>query len=222
ADALSFTLSLGGLPFLIDPGTYRYHGGGRWREYFRGTSAHNTVRVDGVDQSEQGGDFLWLRKALAGCTTADFSDALETLAGWHEGYLRLADPVLHRRRLTLEKRTRSLAIEDRLEMSGEHEVEIFFHCAAECAVEPAESGFAIRRGPWTLLVRLPPRRDATVRLYRGSTQPLSGWVSRHYDQCEPAPTIVWRARLTGPTRLCTRLMCRSDYPPRFVGQPVGW
>jgi hypothetical protein len=61
-----------------------------------------------------------------------------------------------------------------------------------------------------------------VRLYRGSTQPLCGWVSRHYDQCEPAPTIVWRARLTGPARLCTRLMCRSDYPPRFVGQSVGW
>ena len=212
ADALSFTLSIGGLPFLIDPGTYRYHGGGRWRTYFRGTSAHNTVAVDGVDQSEQGGDFLWLRKARAACTGAEFSDAVETLCGSHEGYLRLADPVLHRRRLILEKGTRSLTIEDELEMSGEHHAEIFLHCAPECAVEAAACGFAIRRGPWTLLVQLPAHPAGAAELYRGSMQPLCGWVSRHYGQREPAPTIVWRARLAGRSRLCTRLMCQSDYP----------
>jgi hypothetical protein len=210
ADALAFTLSIGGLPFLIDPGTYRYHGGGRWRAYFRGTSAHNTVAVDGRDQSEQGGDFLWLRKARAGCSAAGISDAIETLEGWHDGYLRLADPVLHRRRLTLEKRARSLTIEDRLEMSGEHDVELSFHCAAECAVEPAASGFAIRRGPWTLTVHLPSQPQGTARLYRGSLHPLCGWISRHYDQCEPAPTIVWRARLAGASLLRTMFMCHSD------------
>lgn len=213
ADALSFTLSIGGLPFLIDPGTYRYHGGGRWRAYFRGTSAHNTVVVDGADQSEQGGDFLWLRKARAGCDAAKISDGTETLAGWHEGYLRLPDPVLHRRRLTMDKRARLLAIEDRLEMAGEHDVAIFFHCAPECSVTPAGSGFAVRRGPWTLLVRLPPHPRAAAQVYRGSTQPLCGWVSRRYDQREPAPTIVWRARIAGAAHVCSELICRSDYPP---------
>ena len=34
--------------FLIDPGTYAYHTQERWRNYFRGTSAHNTVRIDGA------------------------------------------------------------------------------------------------------------------------------------------------------------------------------
>jgi hypothetical protein len=210
ADALSFTLSLGGLPFLIDPGTYLYHGGGRWRAYFRGTAAHNTVRVDRLDQSEQGGDFLWLRKARAGCTAVELSDAEESLSAWHEGYLRLADPVLHRRRLTLDKHARSLTIEDELEMSGEHDVELFLHCAPECTVEPTAAGFAIRRAPWTLRVELPSQPLGAAQVYRGSTQPLSGWVSRHYDEREPAPTIVWRALLRGPCRLRTRLMCHSD------------
>jgi hypothetical protein len=213
ADALSFTLSIGGLPFLIDPGTYLYHGGGVWRAYFRSTSAHNTVVVDGLDQSEQGGDFLWLRKARAGCSGAEISDTVETLEGWHEGYLRLADPVLHRRRYTLEKRSRLLRIEDRLEMQGEHDVELFFHCAAECAVLPVASGFAISRGPVTLLARLPSHPQASLQVYRGSTHPPRGWISRRYDQREPAPTIVWRARLARPAVLRTELICRSDYPP---------
>lgn len=210
ADALSFTLSIGGLEFLIDPGTYRYHGGGPWRAYFRGTSAHNTVVVDGLDQSESGGDFMWLRKARAGGAAARISDAVEILEGWHEGYLRLADPVLHRRRLILEKSERRLVIEDRLQMAGEHEVELFLHCAAECGVEPVTGGFALRRGPSTLVVRLPGLPQGSARLYRGSSQPLCGWVSRHYDQCEPAPTIVWRAHLQGTALLRTELMCRTD------------
>ena len=211
ADALAFTLSIGGLPFLIDPGTYLYHGGGRWRAHFRGTSAHNTLVIDELDQSEQGGDFLWLRKARAGCTAFEISDSVETLEGWHDGYQRLADPVLHRRRLRLGKRARTLTIEDRLEMSRAHDVEIFFHCAAECVVQAEASGFSIRRGRWTLQLLPPPHVAGAARLYRGSTRPLCGWVSRHYGQCEPAPTIVWRAQLAGPASLRTHLICHSDY-----------
>ena len=67
ADALSFTLSIAGLEFLVDPGTYAYHTQKKWRDYFRGTSAHNTVRVDKQDQSVGGGNFMWLEKAVAEC-----------------------------------------------------------------------------------------------------------------------------------------------------------
>jgi hypothetical protein len=211
ADALSFTLSIGGLGFLIDPGTYAYHGGGLWRAYFRGTAAHNTVRIDARDQSEPGGDFMWLHQARAGCDARRSSDTVEVFAGWHDGYLRLPDPVLHRRRMILEKSARVLTIEDRLEMSGEHDVELFFHCAAECCVEHGASGFVIRRGPWRLELKLPDVRLATASVYRGSTSPLCGWVSPHYDEREAAPTIVWRARLAGAQLLRTELMCRSDY-----------
>src|SRR5690606_32758000 len=51
ADALAFTLSVAGHELLIDPGTYAYHTQKTWRDYFRGTLAHNTVRIDGEDQS---------------------------------------------------------------------------------------------------------------------------------------------------------------------------
>lgn len=96
-------------------------------------------------------------------------------------------------------------------MAGTHEVELFLQCAPQCAVAPRPGGFAIRRGPWVLEAQLPCDPRAAVRVYRGSTEPICGWFSRHYDQREPAPTIVWRARLRGPSVLRTELMCRSDY-----------
>ncbi|MHC4560573.1 MAG: heparinase II/III domain-containing protein, partial [Planctomycetota bacterium] len=59
ADALSFTLRAFGRDVLVDPGTYDYFSYRKWREYFRSTQAHNTVVVDGRDQSEMLGLFLW-------------------------------------------------------------------------------------------------------------------------------------------------------------------
>ena len=207
ADALSFTLSIGGREFLIDPGTYAYHTQGTWRQYFRGTSAHNTLRVDATDQSEPGGNFMWLRKARAGCNAwmsgADYDD----FAGWHDGYQRLPDPVLHRRRIMLDKRARIVTIEDRLEMAGEHEIDLFFHCSEHCTVSPTEEGYAIEQGGTTLWLKLPRASGATSCVHVGSLAPVSGWVSRRFDAKAPAPTIHWHARIGGNAGLRTQIGC---------------
>ena len=158
ADALAFTLSVGGREFLIDPGTYAYHTQGPWRQYFRGTAAHNTVRVDGVDQSVSGGNFMWLKKAHAGCRRWSTSAERDVFDGWHDGYMRLGDPVFHRRRITLDKPARRFRIDDVLEACGEHEVELFFHCSELCSVIPIPQGYALSQGPWTLILRLPRMR----------------------------------------------------------------
>ena len=39
------------VPFLVDSGTFSYNIGYAWRDAFRGTRAHNTLVVDGEDQS---------------------------------------------------------------------------------------------------------------------------------------------------------------------------
>jgi hypothetical protein len=203
ADALSFTLSVGGREFLVDPGTYAYHTQERWRQYFRGTSAHNTARIDGRDQSEQGGNFLWLHKARAGCGLWLSSSEKDSFEGWHDGYTRLEDPVKHRRLIELDKLARRLLIEDSLEMGEEHEVELFFHCAEDCRVDAVADGYLIERDGITLRLTLPA--NGTAELYRGSLSPLLGWVSRGFDRRQPTGTIVWRAKLAAPALLRTAI-----------------
>ena len=78
ADALAFTLSVGGKPILVDPGTFSYSSQ-PWRRYFRSTAAHNTVVVDDRDQSEYGGSFLWLEHANAVVETFRASGDEQTL-----------------------------------------------------------------------------------------------------------------------------------------------
>jgi hypothetical protein len=197
ADALAFTLSVGGKEFLIDPGTYAYHTQSPWRRYFRGTAAHNTVRVDGVDQSVSGGNFMWLYKARAGCSGWRTTEAMDVFEGWHGGYTRLADPVTHRRRITLDKSARRVLVEDQLQMAGGHDIEVFFHCSDRCRVDRAAGGYRISQDETAILLELPQAEGATARVSCGSIEPISGWVSRRFDMRQAAPTIAWQARLTG-------------------------
>ncbi len=207
ADALAFVLSVGGLEFLIDPGTFAYHTEGAWRAYFRGTSAHNTLRIDRLDQSEPGGNFMWLRKARAECTRWITTPEEDVFEGWHDGYRALADPVTHRRRIMLDKDERRIQVVDRLEMQGEHFVELFFHCHEECVVTPIEGGVALERAGRKLRLAWPTLPGAQVRLLNGSTDPVGGWVSRRFDVKHKTTTIAWGATITGACALSTTIEC---------------
>ena len=112
ADALSFWLSYGGREFFIDPGTFCYYGKDAWRAYFRGTAAHNTVRVDGQDQSIAGGRFLWRHVAQCQLAYAEDNGTHITVEARHDGYQRLNDPVMHWRRVELDRPGQVITIAD--------------------------------------------------------------------------------------------------------------
>ena len=200
-------MSVGGLEFLIDPGTFAYHTEAPWRRYFRGTAAHNTLSVDGQDQSQPGGNFMWLRKARAGCNLWSPAAEEDLFEGWQDGFMRLADPVMHRRRIALDKVARRVVIEDSLQMAAEHDIDLFFHCSERCEVEPAADGFTLRQGGTAISLKLPQAAGASAQVYHGSTAPVQGWVSRRFDQKLPAPAIVWRARLSPGVVLRTEIAC---------------
>jgi hypothetical protein len=206
ADALSFTLSIGGREMIVDPGTFAYHTEPLWRAYFRGTSAHNTLRIDGEDQSEPGGKFMWLRKASAGCSgwrTGPGEDAFE---GWHDGYRRLADPVMHVRTICFDKQASLFVIEDALQMAGAHEIELFFHFSERCRVTLGPDGCVAEQDGVRVGLRLPDMQGASVELFEGSVDPIAGWVSRRFDERMPAPTLRWRATLAGNCTLRTQIL----------------
>ena len=86
ADALSFQMYADGIPVFADPGTYIYHCDLESRNAYRKTENHNTVCVDGKDQSQMLGAFLWGRKAQ--CTLTEFNEngGCVTLTAEHNGY----------------------------------------------------------------------------------------------------------------------------------------
>ena len=203
ADALSLVLRLGGEDVLVDPGTYDYFTYPQWRQYFRSTRAHNTVEVDGQNQSEIQGLFLWGRKAKAHCIAWQPGDQGGQVVGEHDGYTRLADPVTHRRSVNLDVAACGLEIRDELRCRGAHEATIWFHFAEGCRLlEQAGSMLKIQAG--SLIVELALDERLAVQTCQGSPGDMAGWVSRGYHLIEPAFSIMGRCRLGGDeTFVCT-------------------
>jgi hypothetical protein len=214
ADALALTLSVAGREMLVDPGTYAYHGQPRWRAYFRGTAAHNTLRVGRVDQSVAGGAFLWLRHARARCLRFESGPDRDVFEGEHDGYRRLSDPVTHRRRVELDKRARTLRVTDTLECARAHELEIHWHLAEACRARADGHTVEVERDGVRLRIAC-PRQLAPPRIVAGREHPPLGWVSRRLGVKVRAPTIVCRGRW-GAGDLETRISLEA--PPEACAE----
>ena len=213
ADALALTLSIGGHEILVDPGTYAYHSNKRWRDYFRGTSAHNTLRVDGEDQSVPGGDFLWRSHARARCERFEAGGERDVFEGLHDGYLRLDDSVLHRRRIEFDKAGMRLTVSDVLECAGEHFVEIHWHLSEGCAAQTSGRAVEVSRANVRARIECPLELEPP-EIVTGRDDPPLGWISRRYDEKTPSPTIVCRGRIKGRTSLRTEIAIAID--PRDI------
>ena len=207
ADALSVEVRYAGVDILADPGTYCYHGERAWRSYFRSTIAHNTAELDGRNQSNEGGPFLWVRHARAReIEVIDDGD----IARWtaeHDGYSSLDPPALHRRSVLLDRASRSIDIVDEIE-GGPHDLRLAFHLGPEVEVELTGSYAALgwpaacTHGAAARL-ELPPGLEWT--LHRGGTDPILGWYSGGLGQRVPAFALIGCGRSAPGVPLITRL-----------------
>lgn len=202
ADALSIWLSVKGVEFLIDPGTYAYHTEKKWRDYFRGTSAHNTIRVDSIDQSEIGGNFMWLQKAESECEEFISEASRDYLRVSHNGYKKLSDSVVHRREFELNKEARQLVVKDSLICEGQHLIEQFWHFNENCQLTVNENCYVAENSGVSMTLQLDDSLD-NIQTYTKNEQLPLGWVSRRFDVKEATLTLLCTKKITGSTVLTT-------------------
>ncbi len=195
ADALSFTLSVGGQPIIVDPGTYIYHTQPEWRGYFRSTKAHNTVLVDKMDQSEPAGNFLWTRKAETKVLSWEKNPQGATLIAEHDGYMRLSEGVIHRRSLALEGK--QLELIDDIQGTGVHDLDWRIHFDPQCTVHLTEDRTIVTWQEGKLEIYL----DSQLQWCLVQGQPEAGWYSSGFNLKEPTYTLIGSVRTSVPISL---------------------
>jgi hypothetical protein len=205
ADALSFVLRRGDEELLVDAGTFTYVGdarwrapsellralgrtgplpyGGiaRWRDWFRGTAAHNTMRIDGLDQATPVDPFRWADKpdvainAWRSNSEEDYLDASCRYRG-----------LEHRRRIRFDKPNTISVVDEVTGSGGPHLLEQFWHSGEE-VTEESPRNFRLGQG-----ARLFLSHDATLQI--GGAD---GWRSRVFGSKEPAAVIcmAWKQEL---------------------------
>jgi hypothetical protein len=203
-DQLSITASLSGTDLLTDSGTYCYHSDEKWRRYFKGTSAHNTVRVDGREQAEYGGPFLWTTHANGELQEFQDIDTGVQIAGIHSGYRRLPQAVDHSR--TVELRNGPvLHVRDTLASSAAHLYELFWNFGPDVTLQPdtgnsptAADFTSLREHTWHLHLEGRPIARFTVRSphpfnlekIHGDESTPAGWYSRQFGKRTPITQLV--------------------------------
>jgi hypothetical protein len=175
-DVLSFEAAAGGRPLLVDPGrfTYAETDAPNWRHWFKGTQAHNTVCVDGLDQTP------YRRRRPKGAVAEgrflerSSAPGLDVLLGEARSPCYEA---IHTRRIVFVGDEYWL-VEDRLDGARPHRYDLRFHLAPEASGMTELAGRAVR-APGVALV------------FAGSHAPRleGGWYSPEYGVKVPAPVV---------------------------------
>jgi hypothetical protein len=180
ADTLSVLARQGSDEILIDPGTYTYVANPQERDRFRGTAAHNTIRIDGLDQARAVNPFRWEQKPEVEMVQWETSAARDVLAAVcrYRGFT-------HARAAMLVKPD-VLVICDRVDgPAGEHWIEQFWHLG----VPLGQAGLVFEPG-------------AEVEVSEGGEY---GWRSPGLGTKEPATVVRLARRVALPTWYWTAL-----------------
>ncbi len=194
ADALSFNVAIGADWWIIDPGTYAYHSGQEWRNYFRGTLAHNTIRLGEIDQSEIAGPFMWSRQAAAQISDIERDDEQHIVRGVHDGYQRIG--WTHKRAISLRTVEDRIHIADNLVGPGTTSLQFQLHFAPSLKLRLADKHTLIVSRPHyavQMKIFFDPRLQ--ISLHRGETQPIMGWYSAKLDEKEPSGMVLGRMQI---------------------------
>ena len=211
ADALGVEVRYGGVDVLADPGTYCYHGEPEWRSYFRSTLAHNTIEVDGTNQSVEAGPFLWSAHTPGHVTHTNLGDrAAQTWSAHHTGYARLDPALRHVRTVILDRGSRRLSILDAVTGDDAHALRLAFHLGPEVEVELVGTTARLSwpSGDGSAVLHLPEQLGWTA--HRGETDPVLGWYSPRFGERVPTTTLVGAGVTEGSLELLTIL----DFVPR--------
>ena len=183
ADTLSLVVSRGSDEVLIDPGTYTYMDA-EWRDAFRGTAAHNTVRIDGQDQAVSAGPFRWTDKPevqlLDFSTTPDEDRAVAVCR--YRGFT-------HKRTVAFRNGSEFDILDELEGPPGEHLIEQFWHVGAEVG-QTAPTMWQIGQ-------------HAELIVEGGEFE--QGWRSRVFGSKEAASVVVVRRKMALPGSLRAHL-----------------
>jgi uncharacterized heparinase superfamily protein len=172
-DTLSYELALDGRRVIVDSGVYDYEAGVH-RQYARSTRGHNTISVDGEEQSEIWGVFRVARRAYPiAATIARLSGDRVRFEGAHDGFRRLSGQVMHKRAIEYDGRG-TWTVRDEVTGMGKHDVESSIHLHPDYSTKQVNDCLEILRKDGKAIVRLELAGNALIRVEPGRYFPEFG------------------------------------------------
>ena len=194
-DALSIEVSACGTAFIVDPGSYVYTADLRERHLFRSTAFHSTVQVDEAEQNmtEARVPFVLGDEAHPRILNWETEPDDDIVIAEHHGYMRLAEPVTHRRTIEFHKKERCWMIQDELAGARAHSFSFRFHFAPGLETTVRADG----------IIKVCDKMNGARLLIAASelnAEPEleSRFSSRDYGAKETSVSVCWTVRSAAP------------------------
>jgi hypothetical protein len=195
-DLLSVEIAAGGRPLVVDPGRFTYsEHGSNLRRWFKGTAAHNTVLVDGLDQTPYRRGRPKGPVAEPGFLGRVTTAGLDVLAG---AAVSPAYETVHERRIAFVG-GEYWVIEDELRGDRPHRYDLRFHLAPDAWGRTTVEG-AVVRAPGVALVFSAPAAPTLE----------AGWVSTVYGEKRAAPVVSVAVEGVAEARFVTLVVPLAD------------
>jgi uncharacterized heparinase superfamily protein len=208
-DLFSFTYFCDGRPAVVDPGRFTYSprpdaDGIDWRHAFKSTAAHNTVAIDGHDQTRYISKLAPRRPGApkhgpeAQIEDRDFH--LGERTDWVVATARSAEYTPRHQRLFLYVRREYLLILDHVltEDGATHESVLRFHLPDACLGHTT-----LDRLTDQIVARSPRAHVHTAAMPRLAASIEQGWVSTAYGIKSPAPVVTLSQTSAEPVVFCS-------------------
>lgn len=201
-DALSFVIYAYGKYMLVDPGNYPYDSSD-WRRYVLSTRAHNTIRVDGLDQHRNGRPrqeyVVSQPMPIRWTSDAKFDYAQST---YDDGYGSDSSVQVKHTRSVVFVKPEYWIVVDTLVPSDEkpHRYESAFHLDVSGAeVDAAAKSVRTTDAKGANLSILPVADDGLkVSIVSGQKEPIvQGWMPAGGYTCRPIPTPIFSREQPG-------------------------
>jgi len=184
ADMFSYELTVRGQRVVVDSGVYEY-ASGKWRDFFRSTRAHNTVEINGKNQSEVWGSFRVAQRARPGPVRYRATEDYAVIDAWHDGYQRLGIDAVHRRVLAWEK-GRYWFFFDEIVGKGCVQARSFVHLHPSFAFKALNSGLFQIYGHGEFPLALQSFGNDMHQIVTGREQgEIQGWYSEEFGKRAP-------------------------------------
>ena len=172
-DTLSYELALDGRRVIVDSGVHDYESGPR-RQYSRSTRGHNTVVIDGQEQSEIWGLFRVARRAKPlGAAIARLPGNGVRFEGMHDGYRRLPGRVVHKRVIEYDG-SGTWTVLDEVSGTGRHSAESYIHLHPDYSAKRGKDCIEILKKDGKAIGRLEVIGNASISFEAGHYFPEFG------------------------------------------------
>ncbi len=205
SDIFHFNLEVGGIPFLVDSGTYQYHSKHEhWRDYFKGVTAHNTISINNKNHALNNGRMSWINRPKTKVIDISLNKTESICRATTNAFE--ADKVVLTREIIFNKDQNKILVKDFVDTESTCTYELFFYLHFHPNTLIDKKGTLINLERENRQIRITNNHFENARLISGQEFPPLGWFSKEFNRKEETNSLKFFIHGQGKCEIETTIL----------------